>query len=161
LAHFQFLTQLQPTSPLPRAGPPASRPSGLRPSHPAFPSPPSLTCGPRPRLIGPPPVSRAMARSRPTAPSSLTPPLWATSTSPSSGNWHTPPSMVSPSLHRRLVASLPFGTYKRHPGRASSRCTPHRPLFLLSHTGARPHCAPSTVIAPPHRPAASSPLTLR
>jgi hypothetical protein len=36
-----------PTSPLPHVDPPASWPSGLWPPHPAFPSPPSLTCGPR------------------------------------------------------------------------------------------------------------------
>jgi hypothetical protein len=60
--------------------------------------------------------------------------------------------MVPPSLHHRLVASLPLGTYKRCPGRASPRCTPHRPLFLLSRVGARPHRAPSIATALPPSP---------
>jgi hypothetical protein len=87
---------------------------------------------------------RAMVRSRPAVPSPLTLPLLATSASPSSGNRRRTPSMAPPSRHRRPVASIPLGTYKMHPGRASSHRTPHRPLFLLSRAGAHPHHAPSS-----------------
>jgi hypothetical protein len=70
LAHFRILTQPWPTSPLPRSGPPASRPSGFRPAHPAFPSPPSLTCGPRPCL---PPSGKPSERRRPMRPGRASP----------------------------------------------------------------------------------------
>jgi hypothetical protein len=69
-----------------------------------------------------------MARSGPTAPTPLTSSLFAASASPSSSNRRAPPSMSPPSLHRRPVASLTLGTYKRHLGRASPRRTPHRLL---------------------------------
>jgi hypothetical protein len=120
-----------------------------------------LSSAPRPHLTGPPPVSYAMVRRWHAAPSPLTPPLLAASASPSSDNRCTPPSMALLSLHRRPVASLPLGTYKRRPGRASPCCTPHHHTFLLSCVRACPHRAPSTVAAPPRRPASSSPLTLR
>jgi hypothetical protein len=51
--------QPPPTSPLSRVSPPASQPSGLWPAHPAFPSPPSLTCGPRPVIFFPRPTAAA------------------------------------------------------------------------------------------------------
>jgi hypothetical protein len=105
LAHLRFLTQPRPTSPLPHAGPPANRSSGLRPAHPAFPSPPS---------------GKPTEHHRPPPP----PPLLAASASPSFGNRRTPPSMALPSLHRRPVASLPLGTAKRRFGRASPHPTP-------------------------------------
>jgi hypothetical protein len=94
-------------------------------------------------LTGSTPVSCAMARSWPFAPSPLTPHLLAVSTSPSSGNWCAPPSMALPSLHHHPVTSLPLSPYKRRPSHASPHCTPHHPYFLLSHAGERPHRAPS------------------
>jgi hypothetical protein len=60
--------------------------------------------------------------------------------------------MEPPSLHRRPVASLPLGTYKRRPGRASPHRTPHNPPFLLSRIGAHPHCVPSITTALPPSP---------
>jgi hypothetical protein len=114
-----------------------------------------------PSSAPPPPVSRAMVRSQPAAPSHLTPLLLADFASPSFSNRRAPPSMVPPSLHRCPVASLPLGTYKRRPGSTSPRRIPHHPPFLLSRTRAHPHHAPSTVAMLPHRPTALSPLTLQ
>jgi hypothetical protein len=84
--------------------------SSLRPAGRA---PPSYA--PRSRLTGPSPISRAMVRSQPATPSPLTPPSLAASTSPSSCNRRAPPSMVPPSHHRRLVASLPHRHLQKVP----------------------------------------------
>jgi hypothetical protein len=73
------------------------------------------------------------------------PPLLVTS-------MHRPSSMASPSLHHSPVASLPLGTYKRRLSRTSPHRTPHRPPFLLSCTGACPHCVPSITTALPPSP---------
>jgi hypothetical protein len=147
MAHLLFSTQPRPTSPLPRAGPPASWPCGLRPAHLTFPSPPSLPAlvflpraswpsaavlHARSRLTEPPPISRAMARGRPATRSLLTPPLLAASASPSFSNQRAPPSMVPPSLHHRPVASLPLGTYKSRPGCASPHLTSTHTTLLSS-----------------------------
>jgi hypothetical protein len=67
LAHLRFLTQPWPTSPVPHAGSPASRPSGLQQ---AFPSPPSLTYGPRPHL---PPSGKPTKCRRPPRPGRASP----------------------------------------------------------------------------------------
>jgi hypothetical protein len=56
--------------PSPPAGPPASQPSGLWWAHPAFPSPPSLTCRPCPHL---PPSIKPAKRCRPPCPNCASP----------------------------------------------------------------------------------------
>jgi hypothetical protein len=51
--------QPPPTFPLSHVSPPASQPSGLWPAYPAFPCPPSLTCGPRLVIFFPRPTAAA------------------------------------------------------------------------------------------------------
>jgi hypothetical protein len=81
-----------------------------------------------------------MAGSRPTTPSPLTPTLLSASTSPSSGNQWTPPSMAPPSLHRLPVASLPLDNYKSAPV-VPHLTAPHTTLLSSSLT---PELAPTT-----------------
>jgi hypothetical protein len=73
----------------------------------------------------------------------LTPPLLVASASPSFGNRRAPPSMASPSLHSRPVASLPFGTNKRHPSHAAPHLTP--PCTTLLSSSLTPELAPHHV----------------
>jgi hypothetical protein len=112
----------------------------------------------------PPPSSPKMAE----APPLITPRLIPSQNGHLHQHHGAPPPSTVP-IHCP-VASLPLGTYKRHPSYASSRRTPHRPPFLLPHTGHHPPpplafvtatlppspdhfiAAPSPVRAPPRPP---------
>jgi hypothetical protein len=128
-------SQSQPTSPLPHVDPPASRPSGLRPAHPAFPSPPSLTCGPhRSSSSSSRPPSAAVLRA-PATPHQDTTLLpchgeklthralfpypsfilyWPAPPPPLSITGAPPPSMPPPVPHHRPAHELPPPPYKSH-----------------------------------------------
>jgi hypothetical protein len=158
----EFLFELWPISDFwPSCGPPplspvpAHLPTGqMAFSRPTWPSPllphsrvgPALVSLPRssqpsasvlralPRLIGPPPTSRAVARSRPSALSPLTPPLLATSATPSSGNrrlFHFTVAQSPPS---------PSAPIKGAPA------TPHTALLSFS---LMPELAPTTRLQSP------------
>jgi hypothetical protein len=175
MIHFFVLAE-EPNQP----GPPF-RPSPPRqPSHPhssrasaSRPARPTPAPSPSPSSSRPPPPPRAQAStSRHSRPPPRLPPLLpeadaTLAASPSSlqfpliqGQNGRSDGTTWPPSHRP-AASLPLGTYKRHPNRTSPRRTPHHPPFHSSHNGARPHHVPSSPPLCRRRSTASPPLRLQ
>jgi hypothetical protein len=168
--HFSFLFRIRPSWPSPP--PPFPLPLWLigQPALPAL--PPSSFLLPSPSRHRPPPGRRCAATPRylPVCPLSSPKQML-----PLPFPLH---SSLPPSLLQGQMAGVmaPLGHHHRHtvwppphppapikgcPGRASPRRTPHRPPFLLSGTGAGPHCEASATATSHRHPAASSPPDLR
>jgi hypothetical protein len=165
----------QPTHPAfrPSHGPP---PLSLRPAHLAFPSPPSLTCGPRPVVFFPgPTAAAAVSRARMPSLGAASAPVTAGAPTPHHSPPHPPADSLPkqpPSFHygapppppiplRRPAAPLPLRPYKwvrSSPLLTALIPTPHFPISKPEHAPHRrsDRCRPHRC-----RPVASLPPKLR